>query len=229
MVRATMTAATPLRAAADPTTPAAGDPLSKRWLALDWSAHLPWDIGGLRIELGALEDVIGFVGRWYAEIFGSAADEGRFLTEPMTPAKRCVLGESDLFLIREAGEIVGLQVGAPTDWSTYYIRSLAVLPHARRPGILEGISQAMTAVLREHGVTRIENDTTPTNVANLLVTTRLGYMTTGTLNSERWGMLLRRTLFLESAAEDVFRGQFCAGRWSPRRNQPRTGTKGGSP
>lgn len=224
-----MTAATPLRPDDHPAHPAPTDPLSKRWLGLDWAAYLPWQISGYTIELGTLEDVIGFVGRWYAEIFGSDADEGRFFAEPMTPAKRRVLAESDLFVIREAGEIVGLQVAAPSDWSTYYIRSFALLPRVRGRGLVEGITRRLAATLRDHGVARIENDTTPTNVANLFVTTRLGYLTTGTLNSDRWGLVLRRTLYVDPAAEEVFRGQFCAGRWSPRRRQSSMGAEGGSP
>jgi ribosomal protein S18 acetylase RimI-like enzyme len=224
-----MTAATPLRPETHPAPPVPSDPLSKRWLGLDWSAHLPWQIAGYTIDLGTLEDVIGFVGRWYAEIFGSDADEGRFFGEPMTPAKRRVLAESDLFVIREAGEIVGLQVAAPSDWSTYYIRSFALLPRVRGRGVVEGITRRLAATLRDPGVARIENDTTPTNVANIFVTTRLGYTTTGTLNSDRWGLVLRRTLYVDPAAEEVFRGQFCAGRWSPRRRQTSKGAEGESP
>lgn len=226
MLRAHMTAATPLRAP-DPIEPASAEPLSKRWLGLDWSAILPWELGEYRVELGTLEDVIGFVGRHYAEMFGSDADEGRFLSEPMTPAKRRVLADSDLFVIRDGSEIVGLQVSAPTDWSTYYVRSFALLPAARRPGLAESLARRVADTLVEHGVRRIENDTTPTNVANLMVTTHLGYVTTGTLASDRWGVMLRRTLYLDSAAEDVFRGQFCAGRWSPgRRAKSGRGRKG---
>lgn len=225
-----MSLATPMRPtpAAAPTDPAP-QPLSLRWLGLDWRDHLPWEIDGLRVELGSLDDALAFVAEHYAEIFGATADEGRWLAEPMTPAKRFVLAESDLFIVRDGARAIGLKIAAPTDWSSYYLRSFAFLPEYQGRGIGPQLTTRIEAPLAAAGVTRIEYDTAPVNAANLKATTRMGYVTTGMINSDRWGSLLRRTKYLDPSAVDVFLDQYCAGTWPRCRTSTRMGAEGSSP
>jgi ribosomal protein S18 acetylase RimI-like enzyme len=187
--------------------------LSKRWLGLDWGEHLPWELCGLSVELADMAEVMPFVEERYPELFGLRPDDDRFLPDPMRLAKWRFFEESDVFVFRDGGDIVGLQIAHPTDWSSYYIRSLALLPAYRNRGLIAELTREMCAVLATFGVERVEGETAPPNVPCLISQSRLGYMPTGTLNSDRWGAMIRMTKYLREDAADVFRDQFCYGTW----------------
>lgn len=183
--------------------------LSKRWWGVDWSAAMPWLHDGLVIRSGALEDALPFIRDHYGAIFGER--DPRFLEDPMCARKERFYREADVFVIEDAGRTVGLQIAHPTDWSTYYIRSLALLPAVRGRGVLEAMTLRMAEVLAAAGVERIEGETAPNNGACVVAQTRLGYVITGTTNTERWGTLVRLTKFLREDAAGVFQRQFCGG------------------
>jgi hypothetical protein len=50
----------------------------------------------------------------------------------------------------------------------------------------------------------------PSNATMLHVATRLGFISSGTLLSDRWGALVRFTKFLDTPSESVFTRQFCS-------------------
>jgi GNAT superfamily N-acetyltransferase len=189
--------------------------LSMRWWSLDWRAHLPVTFGAITVELATLADAEAFIGEQYPRMF-AAADGASWLANPMTEAKRRFYRDADIFLFREGDRAVGLQIGHPTDWSTYYVRTVALLPDHRGRGLLAGLTAHVASVLAGVGVERLEGDIPPTNTANLLAQMRLGYVATGTLNSERWGLVVRMTKYLRDDADAAFRRQFCAFTW-PRR------------
>ncbi|HTJ85222.1 MAG TPA: GNAT family N-acetyltransferase [Polyangiaceae bacterium] len=191
--------------------------LSERWWGIDWEAETPWLFGDFSIRLGSFEEALRFVGEHYAGIFGDSDRDGRFLSDPMCERKLRFYEEADVFLIERGASVVGLQVSHPTDWSTYYIRSLALLPEARGTGILGELVAGMERVLSAAGVERIVGDTTPTNVINLIAQTRLGYLSTGINNTDRWGAMVQLTKFLRDDADRVYRKQFCAGDWPRHR------------
>src|SRR5688572_8854292 len=109
--------------------------LSQRLWDLDWSRILPWQVDDeVTIEHATFDDASPFIHAHYAAIFGSS--DGRFVAEPMTPAKRRFCSEMDFFVFRSKlreleqpgeGGIVGVFSAHPTDWSTYYMRSAAYL------------------------------------------------------------------------------------------------------
>src|SRR5688572_9261846 len=194
-------------------------PSSRRWLDLDWRRHLPWRIDQVEVVLGTSEDALAFVHAHYPALFDAAADEGRWLREPMTPAKRRFLDDADVFLFRDTERTVGIQIAEPTDWSTYYLRSTALLPEYQARDLATDLCLRLMTPLREAGVTRLECETAPTNTACMRAVIRLGFVPTATHNTDRWGTLVRFTRYLDDRADDIFRAQYCAGTW-PRCRPP---------
>jgi hypothetical protein len=185
-------------------------PMSKRFWDLDWSRLLPWHFGDVALECGTFEDVLPFIRDNYARIFGREGAEARFLADPMTVAKRRFGEEMDIFLFRTAGRIVGVLMSHPTDWTSYYMRSVAILPEYREQRLLTRFMERSYEPLRTAGVERIEGECSPTNLPMMRMLVGQGFLVTSTANSERWGATVRVTKFLREEAESVFARQFCA-------------------
>jgi RimJ/RimL family protein N-acetyltransferase len=186
------------------------DALSQRLWALDWSALLPWTLeDGVQLECGSVEDVLAFVRDRYATIFATDPDDRRFLHEQPSVAKQRFLECSDRFAFREKGRVIGVLVGNPVDWSTYYWRTVAFLPEHQGRGLLAAALARTDEVMRAAGIERVEGDAAPANYRQVRLLLRLGYCITGQNNSERWGAMLRLTKFLRHEAEHVFLEQFC--------------------
>jgi hypothetical protein len=184
-------------------------PLSKLLWGLDWDEHLPWELsGGITVTTATLEETLAFAGDHYAQIFGTATD-GRFLPDPMTPAKRRFLALSDRFMFRDDGNPIGLMMGQPADWSTYYWRTIAFLPAYQGRGLFNEALPRAHAVMRDVGIERAEGDVAPINQRQVRALTRLGLCVTGSLQSERWGTMLRMTKHLSQRGEEVFATRFC--------------------
>lgn len=183
---------------------AAGSRMSERLWDLQWTA---WSIDDVTVEPCTFADAMPFIAEHYPRIFPAA---NRFFAEKMTPVKHRFYAESDVFLFRASDKVVGIFIGHPTDWATYYLRTTAILPEHRGHGLFGKFVEALSRRLRDCGVQRIEFDTTPANVAINRVMMGLGAIVTGTLNTERWGALLRQTIHLEPEAAEVFERQFMA-------------------
>lgn len=172
-----------------------------------WNLHWPTrQFGTMSISLGTFSDAIPFITEHYPKIFPS--QPGLWLEEKMTAAKRLFLEESDVLLFRDEGRIFGICVSNPADWATYYVRTIAILPEYRHHRIVHELGPLLEETLRDGGVERIEAETAPTNVAMNRAFLRQGWMVTATVNSERWGALLRYTKFLTAEPERTFRRQF---------------------
>lgn len=177
---------------------------------LDWRAHLPLDLSGsVQLDIATFEESIAFMGAHYASIFGARPDDHRFFSEAQTAAKTRFLRRSDRFAFREGPQMVGLLVGHPVDWSTYYWRSVAFLPEHQGRGLLAAALDHTDVVLRDAGIVRVEGEAAPNNYRQVRLLLRLGYCVTGSINSERWGTMLRLTKYLAPEAEHYFRAQFC--------------------
>lgn len=179
---------------------------SERLWSLQWTTRT---IGELLVGPARMEDALGFIGESYAALFPVAP--GRFLEETMTPAKRRFLEETDALIVRDGARPVGVFLGHPLDWSTYYVRTLAILPSLRQRGFMrEFVSSYVAGTLRNAGVDRLEADTAPNNFVMHRSFARAGWVVTGTSNSERWGALVRYTMFLTPEPEGCFQRQFIA-------------------
>jgi ribosomal protein S18 acetylase RimI-like enzyme len=180
---------------------------SARLWGLDWDLVTPWTFDGVEVVMGTFDDATPFVEAHYPTIF--TAHGTRFLADAMSPAKQRFLEGMDVFLCRADDRIVGVLMGHPLDWSSYYMRSAALLPEYRDRRVLTRLVEAMYAPLAAAGVERIEGDIAPTNLPMVKMLTRLGWIPAGTLNSERWGATVRFVRYLRAEAEDVFARQFC--------------------
>ena len=191
-------------------------PMSQRLWNLDWRSVLPWDLDGGRAEFATPEQALPFIGAHYSAIFGQKDLEGRFLPSPTTEAKRRFFAEMDYFILRVGERDAGIVVGHPSDWTTYYVRSAALLPAFRERHLLTQFSERLYAPLRTSGVERIEAECSPANVPMARLLTGQGYLVTGSVTSERWGVVLRYTKFLSEDASAAFMRQYTAMPFSKR-------------
>lgn len=188
-------------------------PLSETLWGIRWSDLLPLELGGgCAVRVSSFHAALPFVREHYARIF---EDDGNspFRTDVLTPAKaRYYELCADFFEFTHEGEPIGLLVCDPLDWSTYYIRSAAMLPeHQGRGPIQRFLTTFAFEHLAQAGVTRVELDLSPSNLAMLHIATRMRMNPTGTVLTERWGAMTRFTRFLSAEAHQVFLEQFCSG------------------
>lgn len=192
-------------------------PLSRRLWSLDWRTELPWQLEGGRAEFATPHGTLPFMMEHYPTIFAQGDLAGRFLPSPMTEAKSRFFAEMDYFVFDVEGATAGVFMAHPTDWTTYYLRSTAILPQYRERHMLTSFFEKLDAPLRAAGVERIETDCSPANVPIVRMLSAQRYVVTGTFNSERWGLLLRYTKFLSPDARAAFTRQYTAMPFSQRR------------
>jgi RimJ/RimL family protein N-acetyltransferase len=126
----------------------------------------------------------------------------------MTEAKRRFCEEMDILLYRAAGRTVGVCTAHPTDWSTYYIRTLSLLPEYRERRFLTDFETHMTPALKRAGAARYEAECSVANTPMIRFFVGAGFIVSATVNSERWGTMLRFTKFLNDDAEAAFKCHF---------------------
>jgi hypothetical protein len=183
--------------------------LSQRIWDIDWSSVTPHVADeGFTIVMGSYEsDAKPFIEAHFASIFGDHSD--RFFVEPMTPAKQKFWDEMDIFVFKNAsGETIGFAAGHPTDWSTYYVRTISLLPECRELGGAAHYARFINEHLARAGVHRRDAETSPANIPMNRFFFSEGAVVTSTSMSERWGVLLKYTKYLSADAEGVFRRQF---------------------
>lgn len=175
-----------------------------------WEGALPIELaGGVRVRRAARGEALAFIEAQYPRIFAGPQPE-RFLSDPMTASKRRFFDLCDRLIFRDGEETVGVLVGHPLDWSSYYWRTVALLPTYRGRGLVAQALQSMDALLREVGVQRVQGDTAVNNVSQIRLLHRIGYRVTGSSTCERWGALLRLTKFLVPEPAAAFAQQYCA-------------------
>lgn len=180
--------------------------LAKRLWDVDWK--LPWTLGEFSIREGTFAEALPFILEHYPTIFG--ANEGsRFLVEPLNDAKRRFGDEMDVFLFSHRDRLIGISMGNAQDWSTYYVRSTAILSDYRNHNLGGQWIARTCEMLRDAGVTRVEADCSPMNAPVLKALANVGFVVTSSVASERWGMNLKLTKFLRQDAEQIFAERFC--------------------
>ncbi len=183
---------------------------SKRIWGLDWSTILPWQLDEVEVISADFEEgAAPFIRDNYAKIFDAESNEKRFLASPPSDAKTRFCAEADTFVFRVERKTIGIFMAHPTDWSTYYMRTAALLPAYRGRGLVARFMDRICEPLRLAGVERLEGDISPANTPMLKLHLGQGFLVTSSANSERWGSYLRFTKFLREEADTVFRRQFC--------------------
>jgi hypothetical protein len=186
--------------------------LSARFWGLDLCKGLPRvmssdGVEAVRGELARVRDFLLCAFPSFTEEELGAQPDAR-----MVDAKRLYLSTAcDLVELRHEDRTVGVIVGAPEDWSSYYVRIFAVLPSYQRPGLTRRFGrECLFEPLAEHRVERVIAETSPTNLAMTRGLTEMHFHVTGHHLSERWGALVRYTKFLDPAREAAFQQRFVA-------------------
>jgi len=187
--------------------------LSERLWNLRWEDLLPLQLtaDGVTAEWSSLDEAQPFIEAHYPTIFEETGTR-RFRTRTSTEAKLQYFREfGDFIEFRHEQRTVGLLIGNPQDWSTYYFRSIALIKEYRGRGILESIVSWMCTQLQAAGVERAEGNTSPVNAVMVHLLNRLGFRVTGNTLDDRWGAMMQLTKFLDEESEAIFFRQFCVG------------------
>ena len=191
--------------------------LSDTFWRLDLYAGLPRVLtrDGVEATVGDLDRIRDFLVREFPTL--TEEGQGNLLTDAIAHTKRWYLGTAcDLIELRHRGVTVGAIIGAPDDWSSYYVRIFAVAPAYQRPSLTRRFGrECLLLPLAAHGVQRVAADTSPANIAMSRGLCELHFHVTGQLLSERYGPLVRYTKFLDPTAEAAFMSRY-AGSAPPR-------------
>ena len=131
---------------------------------------------------------------------------GAELHAHIVSAKQCYLRTAcDLIELQHRERTVGVLVGAPEDWSTYYVRMFAIVQSYQRPSMTRRfVRECLFDPLGAHHVERVVGDTSPANLGMARLFNELHFHVTGNQLSDRWGPLIRYTRFLDPAREVAF-------------------------
>lgn len=186
--------------------------LSAQFWGIDWNRHFPIVLqAGVAVQVSTYEAVLPFIRDHYNAIFHEDGSSPFSTTRLDEKKARYYRLAGDFFEIKESERTIGLVVGTPVDWSTYYIRSAAVLPEFQCRQFVKSVLGNLFTALAAVGVARVEADTSPSNLRAVHLLTSLAFNISGSVLSDRWGAQVRFTRFLDSQAEGVFLHQFCTG------------------
>ena len=199
----------PINSGSDVVSKPAGSPtLSATLWGLDFSRVLPRALsGGLRAVPGELPRIRDFLSSRFPSLTEEALSG--VANASTRDAKLRYLNACDLIELRDQDRTVGAIVGAPEDWSTYYVRIFAVAEECQHPRVIRKlVRECLFQPLAMYGVQRIAAETSPANRAMCRLFSELEFHATGHQLSDRWGALVRYTRFLDRSCEAVFLGQF---------------------
>ena len=159
--------------------------LSEQLWDIDWERVLPHSFDdGFSAVRSSFARSANFIAEHYPTIFEESADSP-FRTQ-LSSAKARFYELNDFVEFRREGRVVGLVVSAPSDWSTYYVRSAALLPFVQGSAVVRRLfTQIVFPILGEAGVERVETDVSPSNTAMVHIVTRLAFNITGSLPTDR--------------------------------------------
>jgi GNAT superfamily N-acetyltransferase len=179
---------------------------------IDYSESFPLQVSedGITVDAVGVDEALEFVGEHYAAIFGGAEGSPFWTEESPAARERYLRHACDIFAFRDGDEVVGLFIGNPVDWSTYYIRSMAFLPEYQGRALYQRFFAVLFERLAQAGIARIEAEAAPSNRRSAGVLMLQRFVVSGNVLSERWGGLVRYTKHLDTRVQGVFLRQFCA-------------------
>ncbi len=178
---------------------------------LDFSQHFPLEVSsdGVTVNLATAREVFEFFGEHRSGLFG-ANDESHFWAGDSDEARERYLDRAcDVFTFEHGDRVVGIFIGNPIDWSTYYIRMTAFVRDYQGKALYARFLSTLFELLASCGVSRVEAETAPSNLSCVSALVRQRFMASGTVLTERWGALTRFTKYLDERAEGVYLQQFC--------------------
>lgn len=196
--------------------------LSELLWGIRWDDILPIECAeGVTVHAASYDEAMHFVRAHYDDIFPSVPGSP-FGRVELNPAKeRYYRHAADFFEFRKDRRAIALMIGDPIDWSSYYIRSTAVLREYQGLTLMQRLFPIVFERLARAGVERVEADASPSNATSVQILTRFQFRAAGTVLTDRWGALTRFVKFLSPATETIFVSQFCAVRPSSRHRADR--------
>ncbi|HLD99337.1 MAG TPA: GNAT family N-acetyltransferase [Bdellovibrionota bacterium] len=201
----------------------------QRWLSsriwnLNWSTYFPFNIPGnipgetsgeasnLTVQLSSFDTVAHFLAPNFGRIYEEDLNATPFLCFETSEAKNRFYREAaDFFAFKDGEKTIGVLVGNPLDWSTYYLRNVSILPEYQNRNIFQPFFGHLLSILADNSVERAEADIALSNLRQVHILNKLGFNITGMTNSERWGATARFTKFFSRKHETAFLDQFCLG------------------
>lgn len=184
-------------------------------LGIDWQASLPMSFvkeDGLEFVLKSCSYAQGknFLEENADRLFDANTVNHNFLMLYPSQTKETYYQQMvDHFAFIHQGEMVGYAAINMLDWSTYYLRYINVLPEYRgHKLVIDFVNYAMVE-LKRAGVERVEAQISANNASQISKHVRMGFVATGSSQSERWGSMIQLTKYLSEKHEAVFKRQFC--------------------
>lgn len=200
---------------------------SRELLGLPLQTYFPFetkDSSGritARIRLSNPEEFSGFLQKNHEAVSRTSGGRPQFISESTTPAKQKYFEHlCDFFAFERDGRVLGVSLASVSDWSTYYLRYVFLMPELRSTGVFPAMIERLILLCQNTAVHRIEVDVSVSNLPGVKLYTSLGFNPTGTLISDRWGANLRLTRFVNPVHEKSFLQNFCTG--EPYQLRPRT-------
>ncbi|WP_218110000.1 GNAT family N-acetyltransferase [Oligoflexus tunisiensis] len=176
--------------------------LAQKIWGLDWKLHFPRTLtANIVVDRIAAVEAWPLVHQLFPEVYQRDATESRFKDDGAADAKQKYYEElGDFFVFQDLAEsdrVMGLAVGSLLDWSSYNFRNIAVHPDYQNLGLYPMFFELLASIMKDHGVRRIEGDVAPSNQHHLHVLNKMGCVVSSLGYSERWGVLLHMTRYLQ--------------------------------
>ena len=167
---------------------------------------------GVTMDHGDFSTTFRFIEKHHDRIFDSVHSD-HFFQEPMTDKKEAFLRDrTDHFLFQKDGAVMGVVMGNPIDWCSYYVRYCAFEEQFQKLGIVQHSFPVLIDYISSMGFQQIEIDVSPSNHPQIQVMNRTGFVITGQFNSEKWGSLLRFTKYIDTQRQKTFLRIFTQGK-----------------
>lgn len=160
--------------------------LTRSVCGVHWEKHFPLFLDGLTVETASYLECYRFLNE-NTETIGYGSDfSRRFLLEPTTSEKSKYLSSVvDSFLFRNStGKEVGVFLGNLTDWNSYYLRFMGLLPECQGRELFRKFVEALSQILTPYGLKRIELHVSPSSLAVVRALTALSFRVSGMVLSE---------------------------------------------
>lgn len=176
--------------------------LSQKIWGLDWQKHFPRTLtAAITVERITAPEAWPLILNLFPEVYQRDDTENPFKDEESAEAKqRYYEAIGDFFVFKDQAQsqcVIGMAVGTLLDWSSYNFRNIAVHPDYQNLGLYPLFFDYLAEVMKAHGLRRIEGDVAPSNQHHLHVLNKMGCMVSSLAYSERWGVLLHMTRYLD--------------------------------
>jgi len=187
---------------------------SSKLFGIDWNKYYPHKIVGkpFTIRKTTYSEVQEFIKKNRDKLDLSKYGEGLFQSMEESRERDIYYKQFvDCFIIENDKDKVGIFMSNPSDWSTYYLRYSIFILEYRNLGLFTYVHKYLLEVLNNYNIHRVEADVSSSHIGNIHVYTKLKFILTSTILSDRWGATVRFTKYLSDKHELTFFNQFCDG------------------